>query len=773
MTTPTLYCEDLAKEAVIVLGGGSTSDETCVVDSRPTEDMDWYIYIHQSAKALERAEHVPANMTKASLLGWLREVYNRDRKFINSVHPSGLIPSGYDRTVESLEGSSWASIAYTPLLYAAEELLENNLSLLETVYVDDIKYHRTPCFDKIVPTTAFAYRKMWGSSDTKLTPGFGVSPFLGAGSLFPVELSTVDFRRVMLLCNTPATLVCSIVGDHDSAISTLGMGLLGIREFITSWYGVVPSERSIPIGTCIPFVYGLYQELPTPQGLHYPLGYLSGSFGGGEETNEVADSYSPAYLTPRAKLECEVGYKLVSLLWYIVLTDSHYLIEKSPGPSDELPAVHYYWFDVTTGKPPRQEAVPFRYPALVYLLASLPVGYLRRDTVVSGELGRPRSEVPESSKLKSVAELLSDDGLQRLVDAQTVVQSRGMYSTMFSELGACLRGFAVQLYALTSKDPGIFFPKSKVYPKRSDWAKHLHSVHCSYLKCRSLSDFTELFQRVLECSVWGVAASACKGRATMQYGLSGKGRRAKLALHLLSGATGVPTYELLCDERNIDSDIDLDCTHLEESELTRDLRFCIITDTDVLAKSLARRDIPQRINLRLKEGHIALKTVASRLEHILAGALEVELQERYYTLLNRLHLEKSLDSLKGYRRHQGPQMSIADSEFRSILATMRLFFRGDCYPDSEKKALGFSPNGKPRGGAGTGWLSVETIVDLYSTTTSEYKGTYAQVLEMVKKVLGSYRTGEFTSCSGRYHERGVWRVGILALENYLTRILKQ
>ena len=301
--------------------------------------------------------------------------------------------------------------------------------------------------------------------DTQLTP------FMGVGTQIPTSITWQKLAAAIVLCKSPANTYISLVGDRDGALEILGLGLERIRGLILNHLGIRPSSKSVPLDMPLPFVWQHSPQNPTM------LEIVASQKVDSLHTNSIL-----------AKQHKTIVY-LSCLLYNILEMDQGYM-DLTPGK--EYPS--HLWCVSSSSS---TTVVPYRYPLLVHILASIEdysntkQEFLGDRTVAIYKKGI----TPLFRKLitrwgeHSPFSVLSEIGNGDVVD-----------SYLYRLIPKVVKSFCIRLYRLSCKGV-IKLPSKKEYPRRSEASREFVEVYQKYSKRCSLTDYLLMGDLMVACSV--------------------------------------------------------------------------------------------------------------------------------------------------------------------------------------------------------------------------------------------------------------------------------
>lgn len=296
-----------------------------------------------------------------------------------------------------------------------------------------------------------------GSDNPALLKGSPlITPFMGVGTTIPSDVTEHQLASAVAICKSPSATYVSLVGDAEGAQQLLGLGLERLRGIILDYLGIIPGPTSIPLDTCIPFVWGHSPSTPTM------LSILQAQTTGDKD------------LCLLGKYQYRACVYTAALLYNIVESDHEYL---GLDPLREAPLRHWYLSSSTS-----ETAVPYRYPLLVQLLYLLH----KYTKFVKGNL-----EDIKPKKLE-ITVLINQWGSDCLFNFYSVLmKSAHKDSLLYTNLPSIVRAFFVQLYRLTCRDV-IKFPSRKDFPRRKEASKTFAHIFDTYKGNSSLSSYLDL-----------------------------------------------------------------------------------------------------------------------------------------------------------------------------------------------------------------------------------------------------------------------------------------
>ena len=297
-----------------------------------------------------------------------------------------------------------------------------------------------------------------------------LTPFMGVGTQIPANITWQKLAAAIALCKSPANTYISLVGDRDGALEILGHGLERIRGLILNHLGIRPSPKSVPLDMPIPLVWQHSLQNPT-------MVEIVASQKVDSSTNTVIANQRKAIIY----LSC--------LLYNILEMDQGYL---GLVPGKEYPSGQW-----CVSSSSSTTVVPYRYPLLVHILASIEDYYNAKQRIM-GE----RSEAVYKKEITPVFRrlitrwgsttpfsVLSDIGNGDVVD-----------NYLYTLIPKVVKSFCVRLYRLSCK--GIIqLPSKRDYPRRSEASRDFVEVYQKYSKRCSLTDYLLMGDLMVSCSV--------------------------------------------------------------------------------------------------------------------------------------------------------------------------------------------------------------------------------------------------------------------------------
>lgn len=289
-----------------------------------------------------------------------------------------------------------------------------------------------------------------------------LTPFLGVDTELPLSLGLSTLASLIAICSSPTSTHGVLVGDCDAARTLLGSGLQGFRSVILNYLGVKPSNSSIPIDVSIPLIYSEYRD-------------RSPCIVDVLQAQTLSDKGTKQYYMLASVV------RLFSCLYSLIDIDHGYrgleVLQPTgaPFPSD------WYVFNTSASK----SQVPFRYPALVSLLAAT----------------SRKVESVEKYQLRDIDRLLEVSLADSLLSKIGILKATADDSmALFGYLPKLCKSFFVQLYRITCKDV-INIPDSKRYPRRSAYNKAFVTTYTEYAENNTLSSYMELAELLIQSSI--------------------------------------------------------------------------------------------------------------------------------------------------------------------------------------------------------------------------------------------------------------------------------
>jgi len=287
-----------------------------------------------------------------------------------------------------------------------------------------------------------------------------LTPFMGVGTKIPLTLGAKTISALIQVCSSPSSTHGVLVGDGNSARTILGEGLQAVRSILLNYLEVTPGELSVPADINIPIIYSEYLSTPSIVDIC--------------ESQLVGQNNSKRFY-----MFCSV-VKLANLLYSLVELDHGYRGLEVLG--EHCSSYPRDWYISTNTSNTR---VPYRYPALVSLLAASSRRVDRNDPLTSMDLSQLVNEWGPSTLVSKVISLKST--------------SEHRYS-LFEYMPKLCKGFFVQLYRHTCKDV-IKLPSSKEFPRRSEASRAFVTTFREYEAKNTLAGYLELSDLLVESSL--------------------------------------------------------------------------------------------------------------------------------------------------------------------------------------------------------------------------------------------------------------------------------
>ena len=289
---------------------------------------------------------------------------------------------------------------------------------------------------------------------------YGVSPFLGLGTLIPHKLSQSVFNKLCTLLDNPVGIHLMVLGNYVKAQDIFGSGFWGLRQFMVDYYEITPSAVSTPLSTPLPFMYTVHSEVPD-------LGILA------HADNDICSFKGGA-------IEA-----MVDLMWSILYFDYTY-IGADPVEQDCYVASSWEVPGKSCG-----EKVPFNHPALVMLIGTYNEQW--RDSSYGA--------YPEDEDV--TATVLDKKFFDSYTKAQSIVEEYSPYAQCLANMASYSKAFAISMYRRTCAKDLIVMPSGKLYPKKTELRREIADRHRWFLKRRSLTTYIKVFTHLWEKLLWG------------------------------------------------------------------------------------------------------------------------------------------------------------------------------------------------------------------------------------------------------------------------------
>lgn len=284
-----------------------------------------------------------------------------------------------------------------------------------------------------------------------------LTPFMGVGTKIPLSLGAKTISALIQVCSSPSSTHGVLVGDADSARSILGEGLQAVRSVLFNYLEVVPGELSAPADMNIPIIYSEYSRTPS--------------------IVDICDSQLLSNPGSKRFYMLSSVVKLSNLLYSLIELDHGYLgleVLRDKYPID---------WSISTNT--SRTWVPYRYPALVSLLAASSRKVDWDNPITSVDLG----------------ELVKEWGSGTLVNKVICLKSTSEDKlSLFEYMPKLCKSFFVQLYRQTCKGV-ISLPSSKEFPRRSEASRAFVSTFREYETKSNLAGYLELADLLVQSSL--------------------------------------------------------------------------------------------------------------------------------------------------------------------------------------------------------------------------------------------------------------------------------
>ena len=287
-----------------------------------------------------------------------------------------------------------------------------------------------------------------------------LTPFMGVGTKIPLSLGAKTIAALIQVCSSPSSTQGVLIGDANSARSILGDGLQAVRSVLFNYLEVVPGELSAPADMNIPIIYSEYSRPPSI------VDICNSQLLGEPNTKRFYMISSVVRLANLlySLIELDHGYRGLNPLWE----------NSSTYPND--------WYISTSTSHTR---VPYRYPALVSLLAASSRRVDENSPITSMNLGELVKEWGKGTFLNKVICLkaTSEDTLP-----------------LFEYMPKLCKSFFVQLYRHTCKGV-ISLPSNKEFPRRTEASRAFVTTFREYDTKSNLAGYLELADLLVQSSL--------------------------------------------------------------------------------------------------------------------------------------------------------------------------------------------------------------------------------------------------------------------------------
>lgn len=287
-----------------------------------------------------------------------------------------------------------------------------------------------------------------------------LTPFMGVGTKIPLSLGAKTIAALIQVCSSPSSTHGVLVGDANSARSILGGGLQAVRSILFNYLEVVPGELSAPADISIPIIYSEYSSTPS--------------------IVDICDSQLLSNPGSKQFYMLTSVLRLSNLLYSLIELDHGYMdLEVLGEHSSNYPRE---WYISTSTSHTR---VPYRYPALVSLLAA--------------SSRKVEWDTPITSM--DLSQLVKEWGPGTLVNKVICLKSTSEDKlSLFEYMPKLCKSFFVQLYRHTCKGV-ISLPSSKQFPRRTEASRDFVTTFKEYETKSDLAGYLELADLLIESSL--------------------------------------------------------------------------------------------------------------------------------------------------------------------------------------------------------------------------------------------------------------------------------
>ncbi len=288
-----------------------------------------------------------------------------------------------------------------------------------------------------------------------------LTPFMGVGTKIPLSLGAKTIAALIQVCSSPSSTHGVLVGDANSARSILGDGLQAVRSVLFNYLEVVPGELSAPADMNIPIIYSEYSSTPS-----------------------IVDICASQLLSePNSKKFYMLSsvVRLANLLYSLIELDHGYRGLEVLGDHCRSVYPRDWYISTNTSRTP----VPYRYPALVSLLAASSRKVEWDNPITSMNLG----------------ELVKEWGQGTFVNKVICLKSTGEDKlSLFEYMPKLCKSFFVQLYRHTCK--GVLrLPSSKEFSRRTEASRAFVTTFREYDTKSNLAGYLELADLLVQSSL--------------------------------------------------------------------------------------------------------------------------------------------------------------------------------------------------------------------------------------------------------------------------------
>ena len=298
------------------------------------------------------------------------------------------------------------------------------------------------------------------------------TPFTSVGTKFPENITADSMCSAIMLCKNPATTNVFVSGDLEAAKSILGSGLEKIRPLYINYLGIIPGDKSVPLDMPVPFVYTHLQGEAPPSAISAVIA-------------QNGIGYKKRY-----HRQVKAAMELSCTLYCILEIDHGYLNYEVTGTSYKP----YEWCVTTSSS---RTFVPFRYPALVFLL-SMASSYREAVKYHTDNDTLPTTRFTKKVELnKAFTQLGSDSPFTRI---SSLMDNMDANYPMYEQLPTICKSFFISLYRLTCR--GVLnLPSKKEYPRRSEASRDFVDVFKRASTLITLSGYIGLSEYLVSCAV--------------------------------------------------------------------------------------------------------------------------------------------------------------------------------------------------------------------------------------------------------------------------------
>ena len=284
-----------------------------------------------------------------------------------------------------------------------------------------------------------------------------LTPFTGVGTKIPINNTSKTIAGLLAVCSSPCNTNGILVGNVAAAKQLLGDGLERTRAVLFQHLNVIPGPSSCPIDMCVPIIYSEYEDTP--------------------DMLDIIDNQIVHSLSSKKDLMLTSTVTACCCLYSILELDHGY---RGLDVLDDYNHPDKWSISTSTSS----TKVPYRYPLLVHLLSKI-----HNKTTL------------ESKPLESIENLVTTWGNDNLFSQISNLKVDSGYKLyLFTKLPVICKRFFIQLYRLTCK--GIIeMPPSSIYPRRSEASKLFHNTHTKYQSSRTLKDYLELGDLIVQSSL--------------------------------------------------------------------------------------------------------------------------------------------------------------------------------------------------------------------------------------------------------------------------------